>query len=602
MLPNHQEDPLNVSEQLLQILRDEGVRHIFGVAGDALNPLVSALGAQDEDAEDQIRWIKMKHEGNASFAAFAQGELGENLGVCASTVGPGALHLVNGLYNARKERSPVLAITGQVPVEHLGTEYHQEVDLTKVFEDVCTYQAVIRSPEEAPRVVLRALRIALNERTVCRVELPADIAVMKAANQDFVHRVFRTRSVVTPHADVLERAVELLDGAESVGILAGAGCRDARDDVIALAVHLRAPITHTVRAADIFDHDAPNVVGLTGLIGNPSGYTAVMESDVLLMLGTDFPYTSFLPYDKPVIQVDVRAENIGNRVPVALGIHGDAGVVARHLTGACEARSEGDFADRLNEEFLEWKREQCERSDDERDFKVMHPQIVARTLSDVASDDAIFVVDTGTSAIWSTNFMNFRGGRRVIGSFNHGSMAVGLPAAIGAQLQYPGREVWALVGDGAFNMSLHDLSTAAEYDLPIRIIVLNNAELGFVKIEMEEAGLAPNYDALAIDNIDFCAYARLCGGEGVSVTEVSGVRPAIEQAKASKGPFVIDAHVTGGALSLPPHIGVGQAKNFAMSKLREIAGALKGDRRQWENIKAELDAFIDLQRGGSDGE
>ncbi|MDT8369749.1 MAG: thiamine pyrophosphate-binding protein [Longimicrobiales bacterium] len=587
---------MNVSEQLLQILHTEGVRHIFGVAGDALNPLVTALGQQEGEPEDQVKWVKMKHEGNASFAAFAQGELGENIGVCASTVGPGALHLVNGLYNARKERSPVLAITGQVPVEHIGTDYHQEVDLTRVFEDVCAYQAVIRSPEEAPRVILRALRIALSERAVCRVELPADIAEMKAANEDFVHSVFRSRSHLEPPREAIEKAVELIDGVEKVGILAGAGCRGARDEVLALAEHLRAPITHTVRAADIFDHDAPNVVGLTGLIGNPSGYTAVMECDLLLMLGTDFPYTRFLPYDTPVIQVDTRAANIGNRVPVTLGIHGDAGRVARELTGACRARTEGSFAEELNAEFLEWKRKQCESSDGERDFKVMHPQIVARTVSDVASDDAIFVIDTGTSAIWSTNFMNFRDGRRVIGSFNHGSMAVGLPAAIGAQLQYPDREVWALVGDGAFNMSLHDLSTAAEYELPIRIIVMNNAELGFVKIEMEEAGLAPNYDALANDNIDFCAYARLCGGEGVSVTEVSGIRPAIEQAKAAPGPFVVDAHVTGGELSLPPRIEPRQARNFATSKLREIAGALKGDRRQWENIKRELDAWIDLQR------
>ncbi|MEX2470881.1 MAG: thiamine pyrophosphate-dependent enzyme [Gemmatimonadota bacterium] len=587
---------MNVSEQLLEILRAEGVRHIFGVAGDALNPLIAALAAQDDD-EHRVRWIKMKHEGNASFAAFAQGELGENLGVCASTVGPGALHLVNGLYNARKERSPVLAITGQVPVEHLGTNYHQEVDLTRVFEDICAYQAVIRSPEEAPRVILRALRIALNERTVCRVELPADIAEMKAANQEFVHRVFRSRSHVEPHAEALERAVELIEGVDTVGILAGAGCRHARDEVLALAEYLGAPITHTVRAADIFDHDAPNVVGLTGLIGNPSGYTAVMESDLLLMLGTDFPYTHFLPHDKPVIQVDIRPANIGNRVPVTLGIHGDVGRVARHLVGQCRARTEGAFADKLNSEFLEWKRKQCESSDGERDFKVMHPQIVAKSLSDVASDDAIFVIDTGTSAIWSTNFMNFHGGRRVIGSFNHGSMAVGLPAAIGAQIQYPGREVWALVGDGAFNMSMHDLSTAAEYELPIRIVVLNNAELGFVKIEMEEAGLAPNYDAIAVDNIDFCAYARLCGGEGVAVTEVSGIRPALDRAKAATGPFLVDAHVTGGELSLPPRIEAHQARNFATSKLREIAGALKGDRRQWENIKRELDAWMDLRRG-----
>ena len=221
---------MNVSEQLLQILADEGVRHIFGVAGDALNPLVTALGKQDT-----VRWIKMKHEGNGSFAAFAQGELGENLGVCASTVGPGALHLVNGLYNARKERSPVLAITGQVPVEHLGTDYHQEVDLIKVFDDICAYQAVIRTPTEAVRVIQRALRIALNERTVCRIELPADVAFMKAEGSDEITPVFRTSSTVVPPPSVLEEAVRLVDAADKVAILAGAGCRDARDTVLEFA-------------------------------------------------------------------------------------------------------------------------------------------------------------------------------------------------------------------------------------------------------------------------------------------------------------------------------------------------------------------------------
>lgn len=579
---------MTVSEQLLNILSQEGVRHIFGVAGDALNPLVSAIGKQDK-----VKWIKVKHEGNASYAAFAQGELTNNIGVCASTVGPGALHLVNGLYNAKKERSPVIAITGQIPIEHMGTNYHQETDLTKIFDDICEYQAIIRSPEEAPRVILRALRIALNRNCVCRVELPADIADMEAANQDFVHKVFRSDSMVAAHQNSLDKAVEMINSVEKVGILAGAGCRDSRDLVLSFSEKIKAPICHTVRAADIFDHSAKNVVGLTGLIGNPAGYKAVMECDLLLMLGTDFPYTDFLPENTKTIQIDIRAENIGNRTSVDMGIHSDINPAITYLLANCDKKEKDDFLRELNDSFKDWMDQNHKMSDPEGDFDILHPQVFAKSISDQASDDAIFVIDTGTAAIWSSNFMNFHSERRIIGSFNHGSMAVGLPAAIGAQLAFPDREVWAIVGDGAFNMSLHDFSTAVEYDLPIKILVLNNSELGFVKIEMEEAGLAPNFDALKIDNFDFGAYAELCGGSGINVQESAHVSEAVKMAKNSKKPFVMNAFVSPGELSLPPKIGWHEIKGFGTSKVKELVKAVKGDKDQWENLKEEVQAYFD---------
>ncbi|MEP0987841.1 thiamine pyrophosphate-dependent enzyme [Ekhidna sp.] len=578
---------MNVSEQLLAILKTEGVKHIFGVAGDALNPLVTAL-----DDQDEVKWIKVKHEGNASYAAFAQGELG-TLGVCASTVGPGALHLINGLYNAKKERSPVLAITGQVPVEHLGTNYHQEADLTKIFEDVCDHQAVIRSPEEAPRVILRAIRIALNNNSVCRIELPADIALMPAKNKDFVHKVFRSDSLVVPSHESIAKAAELINEGKTIGILAGAGCREAREEVLEFAKKLKAPITHTVRASDVFDHSTENVVGLTGLIGNPSGYKAVMDCDVLVMLGTDFPYTNFLPENTKTIQIDIRPENIGNRVSVTTGIHGDIKSVIPALTEKCDPKEDADFLNKLTKSFKEWKESNAKEADPSHDMEPLHPQMFAKAISDIASDDAIFVIDTGTSAIWSTNFMDFHSDRRIIGSFNHGSMAVGLPAAIGAQLQYPDREVWALVGDGAFNMSLQDLSTAAEYELPIKILVFNNSELGFVKIEMEEAGLAPNFNALGVKNFDFAEFAKLVGGDGMKVTKAEDAISTIEKAKKSKKPFIIDAIVNSGELALPPKIGFHEAKNFGISKVKEMVKAFNGDEKQWENIKKEVTGYFD---------
>jgi thiamine pyrophosphate-dependent acetolactate synthase large subunit-like protein len=581
---------MNVSEQLLKILTEEGVKHIFGVAGDALNPLVSAI-----DKQDTIKWIKMKHEGNGSYAAFAQGELGGNLGVCASTVGPGALHLVNGLYNAKKERSPVLAITGQVPIEFIGTNYHQEANLAKIFDDICEYQAVIRSPKEAPRVILRAMRIAINKKCVCRIELPIDIAQMPAENDDLIESVFRSDSTVVPSKHVLNHAVELIDSTENIGILAGAGCRNSVESVIAFAEKIKAPITHTVRASDVFDHTRKQVVGLTGLIGNPSGYKAVMECDLLLMLGTDFPYSKFLPRTTKTIQVDIRSENIGNRTPVSLGIHGDIGYVMEFLNHHCKTKKDNSFVEKLSEDFKSWKDTNCKQSDPENDYKIFHPQIVAKEVSDLAADDAIFVIDTGTSAIWSSNFMSFHSKRRMIGSFNHGSMAVGLPAAIGAQLQFPDREVWALVGDGAFNMSLHDFSTAVEYNLPIKIVVLNNSELGFVKIEMEEAGLAPNFNALEVKNFNFAKYAKLCGGEGVNIKNVNKITEAIKQAKDSNKPFIINAHVTSGELSMPPKIGYEQISGFGMSKIKEMVKYFKGDKKQWDNIKDEVSAYFEKE-------
>lgn len=579
---------MNVSEQLLDILKNEGIKHIFGVAGDALNPLVTAIGEQDD-----IEWIGVNHEGNASYAAFAQGELGENFGVCASTVGPGALHLVNGLYNAKKERSPVIAITGQVPVEHLGTNYHQEADLKKIFDDICEHQAIIRSPEEAPRVIMRSIRIAINKKCVCRIELPSDIANMKAQNRDFVHKVFRSKSTLVADQNSLLEVAKAINEVETVGILAGAGCRNAKEVVLEFSKKLKAPITHSLRASDIFDHSTENVVGLTGLIGNPSGYKAVMKSDLLIMLGTDFPYTDFLPADTKTVQIDLRAENIGNRTAVDFGLHGHIKQTIEALLPLCNEKLNSDFLEELVDGFQSWKTSNNEKANPSRDMEPLHPHIFAKLASDHASDNAIFTIDTGTAAIWASNFMNFHSNRRIIGSFNHGSMAVGLPAAIGAQLQYRNREVWGLIGDGAFNMSLQDFNTAVKYNLPIKIIVFNNSQLGFVKIEMEEAGLAPNLDALEVNNFNFADYAKLCGGDGVKVEHAKDIEAAILQAEKSTKPFIIDAIVTNAELALPPKIGFEEAKGFGMSKIKELVKAIKGDKRQWDNIKEEIEAYFD---------
>jgi len=577
----------NVSEQLLDILVNTGVSHIYGVTGDALNFLVKAI-----EERNDVDWIGMKHEGNASFAAFGQSQISGKLGVCAGTVGPGALHLINGLYNAKKERTPVIAITGQIPQKQQGTNFFQEVDLKKVFDDVCDYQAIINTPEQAPMVIQRAIKIALANNAVCRIELAADIAEMDAKSEEFVHPIKKHISSLVPPKETIAKAATLLNEAKTVGILAGDGCRETRNAVLELSRKLKAPITHSLRASDIFDHETENVVGLTGLIGNPSGYNAVMNCDLLLMLGTDFPYIDFLPHETKTIQIDIRQENIGNRTAVDLGVWSDISSFLDMLLPKIKEKENSDFLDKLLKSFNDWKDNMAEQASPQHDQEPLQPQIFAGLVNKHASNDAIFTLETGTSAIWAAHHISFHSQRRLIGSFNHGSMAVGLPAAIGAQFANPHREVWCLSGDGAFNMAMQDFITAVKHSLPLKVLIFNNSELSFVKLEMEQVGLAPSLDALHETNVNFAEYAKLCGGDGARVEHATEIEEAIIQAKKSKKPFIIDAVVSSGALSLPPHIGFKEAIGFGTSKIKEAAQIISGDKGQWENLKKELSSYF----------
>jgi len=578
----------NVSEQLLDILLSVGVKKVYGVTGDALNFFVKAI-----EQRDGVDWIGMKHEGNASFAAFGDSQTTGNLAVCAGTVGPGALHLINGLYNAKKERTPVIAITGQINQKQQGTSFFQEVDLKKVFDDVCDYQAIIETPEQAPMVIQRAIKIAMANNSVCRIELAANVAEMKAENNQFIHPILKYKSHLIPDEAVILEAAHLLNNAKTVGILAGDGCRESREAVIALSKRLNAPITHSLRASDVFDHDTENVVGLTGLIGNPSGYNAVMKCDLLLMLGTDFPYIDFLPHDTKTIQVDIRQENIGNRTAVTLGVWSDISSFLDKLNPKISQKEDSHFMDKLKESFNNWRQNMKDEASPTRENEPLHPQIFADLVNEHASSDAIFTVETGTSAIWAAHHISFNKQRRLIGSFNHGSMAVGLPSAIGAQMANPDKEIWCLSGDGAFNMAMQDFITAVRYELPIKILIFNNSELSFVKLEMEQVGLAASLDALHETNMNFAEYAKLCGGDGVRVEHAKDIDAAIIQAKHSKKPFIIDAVVSSGALSLPPHIGVKEAIGFGTSKLKEVGQVITGDKDQWQNLKKELQSYFD---------
>lgn len=579
---------MNVAEQILKILEEVGVTQIWGVTGDALNTFTDALQGDDS----KIKWNAVRHEENGAFAAGAEAQITGNLAVCAGTVGPGTLHLINGLYNAKKERVPVLALSGQVARVNMGTNYFQEVGLTKIFDDVCAYQAVIRSAEEAPRVVLRAIQIALEQNAVVRVEVPVDIADLEASGNHFIHPVVRSHAVLVPSDNDIDKVASVINSAKRVTIFAGAGCADCKEQVLQLSEKLKAPITHTLRSSDVFQTNDKNVVGMTGLIGNPSGYHAVMQTDVLLMLGTDFPYTNFLPDDCTIIQIDKRLENIGNRAKVTHGVHGDCGASLLKLIPKVNSKENSKFLDHLVVHYEEWRNHKNNPKTYDLGTKPIHPQLFIQEIDKQASDDACFTVDVGESAIWLAHHLSFHGNRKLQGSFNHGTMSVGFPAAMGIQSVNPGRQVWAIVGDGAFGMCMNDFITAVRYNWPVKILVYNNSQLGFVKIEEEQAGYAFTDKALQLTNPNFAEYAKLCGGDGIRIEDAKDIPKAIEMAIKSDKPFIIDAVTNPGELSLPPHITLEEAWGFGKSKAKEILLAVKGDKKQKGNLMDELKGIL----------
>jgi pyruvate dehydrogenase (quinone) len=576
-----------ICESLLDVLAEAGARDIFGVTGDAINPLVEAIRK-----DDRFRWICVRHEEHAGYAAAAQAELTGKIGVCAGTSGPGALHLINGLYNAQKEGAGVVAITGQVPLAGRGSDFHKEMDLTKVFDDVCDYQAIIDSPSQMPRMAEIAVQRSLTERVVTRIELPADIIGKEIASEHFTRPLVYALPRCAPEAAELARAAEIINAGKRVTLFCGIGCREAREQVLALAEKLGAPIANTLRAKDIFDYTDGPVVGMTGLIGNPAGFHAVFDCDVLLMLGTDFPYEEFLPDGRPIIQVDRDVNRIGRRAPVSLGLVGDVGATLDALDPLVKKGNSGKFRDNLIEMRDKWLGHMEAQADLRRTDEPLHPQLFARAISDRAAHDAFFAVDVGECTIWAARQMSMAGGRRMAGGFNHGSLGCGLPVALGAAAVDPSRQVWALCGDGGFGMSMNDFVTAVRYEWPIKVIVFNNSELAFVKMEMEVSGLPRNAEATGLVNPDFAMYAKACGGEGVRVEHATDIVPAIEQALASTKPFIIDAIVSSGELTMPPHIKMEQVWGFGITKVQEAIMGLEGDHSVWQEWRDEFMATL----------
>jgi pyruvate dehydrogenase (quinone) len=552
-----------VGDQLIDVLYSAGVRRIYGLVGDSLNPIVDAVRRKEN-----FEWIHVHNEEAAAFAAGAEAQITGEIAVCAGSCGPGNTHLIQGLYDADRSGAPVLALASQIPSYQIGTSYFQETHPEQLFSECSHYCEMINSPAQMPRLLQIAMQTALSRGGVAVLSIPGDIPAQAALNQDHSARLTTGDSVQVPARKQVERLAAILNEASTVTLFAGAGVRDAREQVLALAETLKAPIGHTLRGKEWIQYGNPFDVGMSGLLGYGACYEAMHQAEVLILLGTDFPYDAFLP-DSRTVQVDRDASVLGRRTALELGIVGDVGATLDALLPLLTEKPDRTFLDRL----LEQHASALERVVDTYTRKIdtmrpIHPEYLAAQLDDLASEDTIFTVDTGMCNVWAARYLTPNGKRRVIGSFLHGSMANALPQAIGAQIAQPERQVISLSGDGGLSMLMGELLTAREQELPITVVVFNNGSLGMIRLEMMVSGYP--YFGTEHGAADYGAIAAACGLHAITVTDPAEVRSALREALAHPGPSLVDVRTDPNALSLPPHVTGQQVRGFALAATRTV--------------------------------
>ena len=551
-----------VADVMVATLKASGVQRVYGIPGDSLNGFTDALRR-----DGGVAWEHVRHEEAAGFAAAAEAALTGELAVCAGSCGPGNLHLINGLFDANRSRVPVLAIAAQIPREEIGGTYFQETHPDQLFRECSVYCELVSIPGQLPRLLQIAMRTAVQRGGVAVIVVPGEVFLADVPSAA-ITPVRTAYSVIRPDEAALAAAAGVLNAANAVTILAGAGCAGAHGQLIALAGALQAPIVHAFRGKEFVEYDNPYDVGMTGLIGFSSGYRAMEHCDALLMLGTDFPYRPFLPENVPVVQVDVRGEQIGRRVPVDVPLVGTVGATVDGLLPMITAKQNTAHLDRMTAHSRRARARLDKLARDRRNDSPLHPQFVAATIDRLAAPDAVFTADVGTPCIWAARYLRMNGSRRLIGSFSHGSMANALPHAIGAQASHPGRQVVALCGDGGLAMLLGELITLRQMRLPAKIVVFDNGALSFVELEMKAAGIVTY--GTDLDNPDFAGMARAAGLFGARVDKAHELDDALREAFAHDGPALVDVRTVRQELSLPPKLTLGQIKGFTLYASRTI--------------------------------
>jgi pyruvate dehydrogenase (quinone) len=569
-----------VADQFSEILLAAGVKRIYGIVGDSLNGITDAIRRQGK-----IEWVHVRHEEVAAFAAGAEAHLTGELAVCAGSCGPGNLHLINGLFDCHRSRVPVLAIAAQIPSAEIGGGYFQETHPQDLFRECSHYCELISGANQMPRVLEVAIREAVGRRGVAVVAIPGDVALQATAGPapPKVAALLPPRPVVVPERSDLDRLAVLLNGEGKVTILCGSGCEGAHNELLTLGECLKAPMVHALRGKEYVEWDNPYDVGMTGLIGFSSGYYAMLDCDVLLMLGTDFPYRQFYPQGSGVriAQVDIRAENIGRRAAVDLGVVGDVKATLTALLPLLKQKWDGSHLAQARGHYAKARKALDDLADGTAGRKLIHPQQIAKAISDRAAADAIFTCDVGLPTVWAARYLTMNGKRRLVGSFWHGSMANAMAQAIGAQAAFPGRQVVSLSGDGGFTMLMGDFLSLAQLGLPVKVVVFNNGALGFIELEQKSTGFLPF--GTEFKNPNFAATAEAIGVRGIRLEDPAEVDGGIAAAFAHNGPVLVDAVVNRTELAMPPSINVEMAKGFTLYMVKAV-------------ISGRADEVIDLAR------
>jgi pyruvate dehydrogenase (quinone) len=559
-----------VADVLVGTLEQIGVKQIFALIGDSLNPLADAV------RRSQIEWIGVRHEEGAALAASGQAKLTGRLGVCAGTTGPGSTHLVAGLYEASRDHAPVLALSGDMPRQFRGTDYIQATEPDLLFRDVALYTETLSAPAQAPAVIHQAIAAAYAGRGVAHLTLPQDVLSAKARGPVSSVATLRPRpEIIANEGDIAEIARRIGEVGKVV-ILCGAGCHGATEDLRELSDRLRAPLVHTVKGKDILPYDDPRWMGGLGMIGTKPAYDAVIDCELLLMVGADYPYAEFLPTRPVVVQIDDRPQVLGRRAPTLLGVIGSVKPTLRRLLEIIPAKTDAVFFDAVSRARGEWDDKLDKQADPARSADRIHPQAVARMVGDLAAHNAVFVLDTGLNTLWSGNWLRQSGAQRIIGSFNNAAVGTALGQANGIQAADRSRQVIALCGDGGFNMLMCEFLTAVHHKLPIKVVIYNNAAFGLIHLEAESVGLPPFEPGIRFPNPDFAALARACGGSGFKVDKPGDLRSTLAEALACDGPAIVDAVVVADEMPNLPHVDLARVGRFAQAKIKEAVAALTG--------------------------
>jgi len=549
---------------MVDTLAAAGVERIYGIVGDSLNGFTDSLRRHGG-----IDWLHVRHEEVAAFAAGADAHVTGRLAVCAGSCGPGNLHLINGLFDCHRSRVPVVAIAAHIPSAEIGSGYFQETHPEQLFRECSSYCELVSTPAQMPRALEIAVRRAIAERCVSVIVIPGDVALKPAseAPASKPRGLLLQHPAVTPPAEAVERLAALLNDASRVTLLCGSGCEGAHDEVVRLAGVLKAPIVHAMRGKEHIEWDNPFDVGMTGLIGFSSGYNAMEACDALLMLGTDFPYRQFYPTQARIAQVDVRAEAISRRTSVDLGLIGDVRSTLAALLPQLAAKTDGSHLGKCVADYKSARKGLDELATGKPGGQ-LHPQHVARVLSELATEDAIFTCDVGLPTVWAARYLAMNGKRRLLGSFWHGSMANAMAQAIGAQAAQPARQVVSLSGDGGFTMLMGDLLSLKQLKLPVKVIVFNNGSLGFIELEQKSSGFLDT--GTELENPDFAAMAKAIGIHGIRIEDPAELGTKLAEALAHPGPVLIDAVVNRMELAMPPKVTTEMAKGFTLYMLKAV--------------------------------